>query len=687
MKSNLLKLGKKTGKVLLVVVCAFFLALLAESTLFQTKALLYSHEAVTIHLAEEKEARVTSGEKLVELSEEEQESIRVERENARILAEWSGKEYVEKKDDTLVEKDDTMYRKIMETTVDVKLPEAFYIHKFELQIPLADDSSDNGYNLTFYRDGEVVNDSLYSSLDARIDAGVVCVNEKADSLTLVLLTKEAPEIDKVSMILKNDFAINPVRLLFMAVLFLTVYVLWRQKKAVEEKPELVFAFLSFLFGGLLIFGIGTNQVGYDEHTHAKTAYNLSYGTQIWSTETVLQMAGSNLPFFETQEERELVEAYEQKNHDYSWAARSSQSIFTRPETRVYYPMAAGFFVARNLHLDFAETVALAKLGNLLCYVAVMYIAIRNAKRYKMFLVVLGLLPNSIFLAAGLTWDCVVNVFLLLGVVLMTNEILEPERKLTWKSTIAILLSFIIGSVTKPIYIVMACMLLFFGKQKFWNRKQEILFKVAVLAIAGLMIYEIFFPITPPGSDYKLVNNLAYAGDKRAVGTSVLGQIKFILGNPLTYTWILLKNMGGMLARYLTGAGEFISYAYAGTASVIWTWIVAVLGTFTALFAPANEERRGIGTKFRILNVIMILGTSALVWTSMYVSYNAIGETSISGVQGRYFIPLFLPFFSCFFNNKWHARITKLNYNRIVFVIMAALNLFMTYTLVVTAMNA
>ena len=178
-----------------------------------------------------------------------------------------------------------------------------------------------------------------------------------------------------------------------------------------------------MLGSLLIFGIGTNQVSYDEYVHAKSAYKLSFGTTIEFTESALQMAGNLLPHFNNPEERSLIEAYLNKNNDFSWADIGSQSRFVRSETRVYYPMAIGFWLGRTLSLGFAETVALAKFGNLLFYIFVVFFAIRLAGKHKNIVSLIALLPNNVFLAAALTYDAVLTSFLLLGMVLIINEIL------------------------------------------------------------------------------------------------------------------------------------------------------------------------------------------------------------------------------------------------------------------------
>ena len=144
-------------------------------------------------------------------------------------------------------------------------------------------------------------------------------------------------------------------------------------------------------------------------------------------------------------------------------------------------------------------------------------------------------------------------------------------------------------------------------------------------------------------------------------------------------------MGDMLWGYLSGRADFFQYGYLGTAPTIFTYLVILLAGWIALFAPKQERRTAIGAGYIVLNLIMILGTAAIIWTSMYASYTAVGADSISGVQGRYFIPLFLAFFSCFMNGKLESRLSRLGRGRIVFAVMALLNLFMIWTLVIRVM--
>ena len=159
-----------------------------------------------------------------------------------------------------------------------------------------------------------------------------------------------------------------------------------------------------------------------------------------------------------------------------------------------------------------------------------------------------------------------------------------------------------------------------------------------------------------------------------------------MANPLAYTKVLLGSMFGMLKDYLFGGDSFIGYAYLGFKGWIWTWICLILAFFTALFSDKKETGKPIGIKYILLNLLMIFGTSAIVLTSMYVSYTAVGADFIAGVQGRYFIPLFLPFFSCFFQNRCKVPFGRVWINRAGFLVMGGLNLYMIWELVLVAMN-
>lgn len=690
---------KKAWKHVIALVVIVMISVVADVLIFNRSALTDGYENVVYNADN---MMVETIDSLAQLSAEEQHALQVELENQRLVAEYNGEEFIPSIDESLVERDGLYYQKVKETHIQMKLGAVYYINKLKLSLPVEESA---GYTVSLYENDTLYN-NIYCSINPKLDAGVANVGRSTDALDIVILTVDEPNLSDIHVEISNNLALNGVRIGFFAILLFLFYMIFLAGKEIwlwmKAKPQWFFAVSAFLMGCLLIYGIGTNQVSFDEHVHAKSAYKLSFGSTIETTEAAMQMVGNQLPYFNNPEERELVETYENMVHDPEYIAPDigHQSVFPRAETRVYYPMAIGFYLGRVLDTDFADMVALAKFGNLLCYIAIVFWAVKKAKGYGMVVAAIGLLPNNLFIASSISYDALVTSCLLFAYVLLLNEILTPDEKMKPENVLLMLVSFVIGCLSKPIYILMAWMTLFFSHKKFYNKWAAAIFKMAVVILAGLMIYNIFFPTPVAGGDYQLVSNVAYSGDKRNVGTSTTGQLAFILGNPLTYTKILLQDMFGMLFGYLgRGKVPYVGYAYLGTAPFFVNWVLIILGLFAALFANVKQR---IGKWFGGLSHLMNFGVAAVVFTSMYVSYTAVGSEQILGVQGRYFIPLFLPFLSCLLawglgekSYLWTKKLAgwreKLHtmpavYERVIFGVLFAVNLCMTWTLIILKMN-
>lgn len=691
------KIGKRVLQYLLLAAAMLLLSLLLEVLIFNRTAFLYPYDAVVFDAAHmQDQMSVETTDTLAQLSAEEQKALEVEEENKRILAEYNGEEYTEELDESLVKQDGVYYQKVKETRIQLKLGDTYYVKKLKVSLPLEENA---GYTVNVCENG-AAGDSIYCSINPKLDAGVANVGERADALEIVLLTGEEPDLSALQIEISNEFSLNPIRIAGLFVSLFFVWLILLAGKGVWEtmrkKPQWFFALFALLFGGLLIEGIGTNQVSYDEYAHAKSAYKLSFGSTIETTEAAMQMVGNTLPYFNNPEERSLVEDYEDLMNDPSYIAPDigHQSRFPRAETRVYYPMAAGFYLGRVLHTSFADMVALAKLGNLLCYIFIVFWAIKKAKGYGMVVAAIGLLPNNIFIASALSYDALVTSCLLFAYVLLLNEFLTPEEKIRSHNALLMLLAFVVGCLSKPVYIVMALLLWFLPGNKFENKWMAVLFKVSVTMVAGLMIYNIFFPTPVAGGDYQLVSNMAYSGDRRSVGTSTTGQISYILANPLTYAGVLIKEMLDMLGGYTIQGVPYVGYAYLGTAPFWVNWLLILTGLFAATLAGTKKRLKG---SVKAWTHLMNFGVAAIVFSSMYISYTAVGSNKILGVQGRYFIPLFLPFLSCFFGigEEKQTKIALVRqklaalpavYERVIFGILGAVNLAMTWQLVIMKLN-
>ena len=94
MKSKKIEFGRKILEFLFLLVFLFTMALLVECAVFQFKSLWIKEDPVVVDLMSE-DVEVVTEEKLAKLSREEQESIRINQENQKMIAEYNGLEYVD----------------------------------------------------------------------------------------------------------------------------------------------------------------------------------------------------------------------------------------------------------------------------------------------------------------------------------------------------------------------------------------------------------------------------------------------------------------------------------------------------------------------------------------------------------------------------------------------------------------
>ena len=78
----------------------------------------------------------------------------------------------------------------------------------------------------------------------------------------------------------------------------------------------------------------------------------------------------------------------------------------------------------------------------------------------------------------------------------------------------------------------------------------------------------------------------------------------------------------------------------GTQFVTWIFIISIM--FTTL-TDKNEYDRFKGKQLlRIINILIFIGLTALVATSLYIAFTPVRSGTIAGCQPRYIIPLLFP---------------------------------------------
>ena len=177
--------------------------------------------------------------------------------------------------------------------------------------------------------------------------------------------------------------------------------------------------------------------------------------------------------------------------------------------------------------------------------------------------------------------------------------------------------------------------------------------------------------------------------KGIVGSSLPGeQVKYVLKNPTSYVQTYFSTLLNNRFFYITTTiGVFgLLDTYMPTILYLIYFIIAII----ILLTDCNEkvkEKSSITSKYKILIILMSFGMISLSFLAMYVNWTSImegygvGATSITGVQGRYFIPAIIPLIIVFANNfKWNflEKLKKIISNNYGYV-------FVFYSLVMISM--
>ena len=158
------------------------------------------------------------------------------------------------------------------------------------------------------------------------------------------------------------------------------------------------------------------------------------------------------------------------------------------------------------------------------------------------------------------------------------------------------------------------------------------------------------------------------------GVNTIGQIKFILLNPLKFLMVLFNSImcyGELYIKMLAGG----SLAWGDldiSSGVYFLWfILFVLSPFLvreAYYLPKRHNNAMI-----LFSIFIFL----LTLIGIYLCWNPVGSSIINGFQGRYLIPLLLPFIISFSNKKSYVS-NKPIYIYILLMIINVITLYQIY---------
>lgn len=335
-----------------------------------------------------------------------------------------------------------------------------------------------------------------------------------------------------------------------------------------------------------------------------------------------------------------------KKHFISFANKSLYSFVC------YIPQVIGMFIGKILNLPLIWLLILGKLFNYIFFVSLLYLSIKYIPIKKELVFFLALLPEVMQEAASISPDAmtIATAIALTSFVLYfrygTKEIMKKSQ-LVFMATLAILLS-----LCKIVYLPLCLLLFLIPKERFGGKKNKYIYTIAICGIAAVLNL-IWLSIS---SKYLAV--FIVRSDSKA-------QLAYILKNPIRYGMIIFKTIDLFLYNYLlVMIGGAIALNNIATPSIFFFAALIILYILITKNKSDKKSIFNIKEKFAVIGIIII--TILLIFTSIYMQWNSVGNNIVDGIQGRSFIPLLLPIAYCFVKEKGKEKEKQQKNNMLIY---------------------
>ena len=314
------------------------------------------------------------------------------------------------------------------------------------------------------------------------------------------------------------------------------------------------------------------------------------------------------------------------NNDYSQTTEKSNAAQSYFPT-LYALSAIGMFVGKTLLLNPIVTMYLAKILNFIAFLVLGYWSIKKIPFGKLVVLTYLMLPMVLQQAISVSADSLTNSVAIFFIA-YTLYLVKRDTVMTKKEEIFyyILVAFI--ALAKIAYMPMVAISWLFIGNKNYNKKHK-LRVILISTIMGVILslgWYTFSSINYPDDRSYLAENGVNSGE----------QIKYIISHPIEYIKVIL--------RTIYYQGETYLYMFVGK-NLGWldinTKMIVIIGfMILAVFSPfLIKEKITFNNKERLWILAVFAGIFAITLTGLYLGWTTVGAPLVTGIQGRYFIPI------------------------------------------------
>ena len=380
----------------------------------------------------------------------------------------------------------------------------------------------------------------------------------------------------------------------------------------------------------------------DEQHHFLRAYQISEGKLAANWDNNVGRGELPLSIFQT---TESFAALQHNIGTTSFAAiGDALRIPLKPQIRVeyvlatahysplsYLPQAIGIGIGRMMEWPPLVLMYLGRIFNLWAWMGLGYMALRIAPEFGRPLLLLILMPMSLFMAASVSPDAMINGLAFVVTALAFDAAIKKSGSensvVSWRWVAAFALSTAALAMAKAAYLPLAGLIFVVPATRFGGPKRfaKILL-VVVIANAGLVI---LWTRQTPGLDIVTYLGNPYVSARR--------QFDFLLGHPKALLLIPIASAqrdGLLVILSFVGRLGWLNIQLSPVFVVVYLALLLMAcrpGTEGPTFSRTWRVA-AVTAVVAIASVEALLLLLDLIWTS-------VGSVRVDGLQGRYFIPI------------------------------------------------
>ena len=400
----------------------------------------------------------------------------------------------------------------------------------------------------------------------------------------------------------------------------------------------------------------------DESMHYLSVYRLSgllLGKVTPFGDGRLLMRAEDYAFYTGRSLAQNAASYAEMAEKMHFFAQSSEVVMTEASMATnalagYLPAAFGVALARILHLGALPAFWAARFANILfCSCTYAYLARRHPQR-KTLLFAIMCMPMLLHLTASCSYDAVIFCFAALFVS-ECSRLSLTDSPVSLRDCTALCIYGMLLAPSKIVYAPLIFMIFMIPGEKLSHSRRKAAWIRILLAGACLLALFASTKILGWLSTPSALTQVARSGSGRILSwcNEESYSLSFLLAHPFSAVLLFFRTLREQAGDYLmTMTGSLLGQMNIPVSPLC--SVLSLLMVYLAGHVCETDSVSRITGGMRAGLLLITACSAAAILLAMALSWTPVTSDVINGVQGRYFLPLILPFCLALQNSRVRA---------------------------------